>query len=30
MEWTLLVSVFTAGLCAGLAIDRLLRWVTKE
>ncbi len=30
MEWPLIVSVFAAGLCAGLVIDRLVRWVTKQ
>lgn len=29
MEWTLM-AIFTAGLCAGLVLDRLLRWVAKQ
>lgn len=30
MEWTLMAGIFAAGLCAGLVLDRLLRWVAKE
>jgi hypothetical protein len=29
MEWSL-IAIFTAGLCAGLVLDRLLRWAAKQ
>ncbi len=30
MDWVSWMAVFSIGLCTGLVIDRLVRWVTKE
>jgi hypothetical protein len=29
MDWTLIV-VFSVGLCSGLVIDRLVRWIVER